>query len=293
MMKKFKFLNRNLSKRVLILGSSGIISLSLQKYLKNKKIPFKVYGKSKINLIENKNIFKLKKIISKKDCIIFISAEAPVKNYQMLYNNLIMSLNFCSEISYNSLNHIIYISSDAVYKDIKKPMTEKSKIEPNTLHGLMHKIRESIFKRYFKNKLLIIRPTLIYGKEDTHNGYGPNQFLNKSINKKRIELFGKGEEKRDHVFINDVTSIIFNCIIKKGVGVINVASGKVITFYNIAKIIKKITGSNLKIKHLKRNGPMPHDGYRAFNIGLIKKNFKTLNISSVQKGIEKYYLKKY
>ena len=94
MMKKFKFLNRNLSKRVLILGSSGIISLSLQKYLKNKKIPFKVYGKSKINLIENKNIFKLKKIISKKDCIIFISAEAPVKNYQMLYNNLIMSLNF-------------------------------------------------------------------------------------------------------------------------------------------------------------------------------------------------------
>ena len=66
MMKKFKFLNRNLSKRVLILGSSGIISLSLQKYLKNKKIPFKVYGKSKINLIENKNIFKLKKIISKR-----------------------------------------------------------------------------------------------------------------------------------------------------------------------------------------------------------------------------------
>ena len=34
MMKKFKFLNRNLSKRVLILGSSGIISLSLQKISK-------------------------------------------------------------------------------------------------------------------------------------------------------------------------------------------------------------------------------------------------------------------
>ena len=66
MMKKFKFLNRNLSNRVLILGSSGIISLSLQKYLKNKKIPFKVYGKSKINLIENKNIFKLKKLYQKR-----------------------------------------------------------------------------------------------------------------------------------------------------------------------------------------------------------------------------------
>ena len=36
---------------------------------------------------------------------------------------------------------------------------------------------------------------------------------------------------------------------------------------------------------------MPHGGYRAFNIDLLKKNFKKIKISSIQKGIEKYYLK--
>ena len=193
---KFKFLNSNLSKRVLILGSSGIISLNLQNYLTKKKVSFKVLGRSKVNLTLDKTIYKLKKMISKKDCVIFISAEAPVKNLKMLFNNIVMSLNFCSKFSNNSLNHLIYISSDAVYKDIKKPMTEKSLAEPNSLHGMMHKIRENIFKKTFKKKLLILRPTLIYGLEDTHNGYGPNQFLKKVKHKKVIKLFGKGEERR-------------------------------------------------------------------------------------------------
>ena len=288
---KFKFLNSHLSKRVLILGSSGIISLNLQKYLTKEKVSFKVLGRSKVNLTLDRNIYKLKKIISKKDCVIFISAEAPVKNLKMLFNNIVMSLNFCSNVSYNSLNHLIYISSDAVYKDIKKPMTEKSLAEPNSLHGMMHKIRENIFKKNFKKKLLILRPTLIYGLEDTHNGYGPNQFLKKVKNKEVIKLFGKGEERRDHVFIDDVTKIIFECIKKKGVGILNIASGKVVSFSNIVKIIKNVLGKKIKTKNLKRNGPMPHGGYRAFNIGLLKKNFKKIKISSIQKGIENYYLK--
>ena len=55
-------------------------------------------------------------------------------------------------------------------------MSEISKAEPNSLHGYMHLVREIIFKKYFKNKLLILRPTLIYGVEDNHQGYGPIYF---------------------------------------------------------------------------------------------------------------------
>ena len=37
---------------------------------------------------------------------------------------------------------------------------------------------------------------------------------------------------------------------------------------------------------------MPHGGYRAFDISLLKKNFKNLKISSIQDGIKKYYIEK-
>ena len=68
----------------------------------------------------------------------------------MLENSLKMSINFCEIIDLKSIEHLIYISSDAVYKDIKKPMSEISKTEPNSLHGYMHLVREIIFKNIFK-----------------------------------------------------------------------------------------------------------------------------------------------
>ena len=69
----------------------------------------------------------------------------------------------------------------------------------------MHATREAILKNKFSKILCILRPTLIYGIGDSHNGYGPNKFLRLIKKNKNISLFGKGEELRDHVSINDVT----------------------------------------------------------------------------------------
>ena len=69
--------------RIVILGSSGIISKNLQLKLKEKEISFIVLGKKKINL-KNKNSYMfLRKKIKNNDTVIFISAEAPVKNFEM------------------------------------------------------------------------------------------------------------------------------------------------------------------------------------------------------------------
>tara|TARA_B100001121_G_C18282645_1_gene431447 strand:- start:390 stop:515 length:126 start_codon:yes stop_codon:yes gene_type:complete len=37
---------------------------------------------------------------------------------------------------------------------------------------------------------------------------------------------------------------------------------------------------------------MPHNGYRAFNIKNLKRNFKNIKITLIQEGLLKYYLKK-
>ncbi len=287
-----KFLKKKKFSRVVIFGSSGIISSNLQSYLKKKKIPIKVIKSSYIDLRDKKKVKKIKRILKKDDSIVFISAEAPVKNFEMLENSLKMSINFCETIDSKSIEHLIYISSDAVYKDIKKPMSEISKTEPNSLHGYMHLVREIIFKKYFKNKLLILRPTLIYGVEDNHQGYGPNLFLTKSLEAKSIKIFGNGEERRDHVYIDDLIKILTDCLEKKIIGIINIASGQINSFYNIASFIQKLTKTKKKIIKLKRKGPMPHNGYRAFNINNLKRNFKNIKITLIQEGLLKYYLKK-
>ena len=142
----------------------------------------------------------------------------------------------------------------------------------------MHLRREKILRSKFKNRLCILRPTLIYGPHDSHDGYGPNRFVKLGVNKKNIVLFGNGDEKRDHVHVNDVVSVIMFCIFKRATGVLNIASGKGVS-------MKKLI---LTIQRIKRAGPMPHNGYRPFKVNLLKNNFKKLKITNIKQGIKSY-----
>ena len=65
-----------MKKKIIILGSSGIISKNLQKKLKKNKVKFTVYGKEKINLVKKKSINILRNKVSANDIIVFISAES-------------------------------------------------------------------------------------------------------------------------------------------------------------------------------------------------------------------------
>ena len=129
----------------------------------------------------------------------------------------------------------------------------------------MHLTRELILRKIFNNKLCILRPTLIFGKEDKHSGYGPNQFYKLTKKNKNIFLFGKGEEKRDHIYSRIVVSYIYFFLKKELNGIFNLASGQVTSFYEIAKWFQTNTNKKINVLFRKRKGPMPHKGYRSFN----------------------------
>ena len=58
-----------------------------------------------------------------------------------------------------------------------------------------------------------ICPTLIYGSNDPHNGYGPNLFLRNALDGKDIRLFGKGEElKRSYLYRGCIKLMLKNDI---------------------------------------------------------------------------------
>ncbi len=277
-----------MKKRVIVIGSTGIISTNLQKKLKEKNFKFITIGRKDINLKNNTSFKVLNKKIKKNDIIVFISAEAPAKNMKMFLSNLKICDNVCKSLESKKINKLIYISSDAIYSDTAKKINEKSQTLPNSIHGMMHLFREISLKTKFKDKLCILRPTLIYGPGDTHNGYGPNRFINLAKKNENIKLFGKGEERRDHIYIDDLINILFICIKKNKLGTYNIASGRVSSFNKIAKSIVSLSASKSKVLNSKRIGSMPHNGYRPFDISLIKKNFKNIELKSIQNGIKKY-----
>jgi len=257
--------------RVLVFGKSGTISNKFRQLIRKSKMNIKFFSSDNINLCCSKSSKKLLKLITKNDVIVFISAIAPAKTYSDFLANVSMATNFCTYVDENKVSQFIYISSDAVYSDSKKTLTESSNTNPNNIHGMMHVTRENIFKNKFSNKLLIIRPTLIYSETDTHNGYGPNMFIRYVKNNKKIKIFGKGEELRDHLYIDDLILVIISSIRLKSFGIINVSSGKLISFNNILNLILKLNPEfNQEIKYVKRLTPMPHNGYRPISNKLVQ-----------------------
>lgn len=270
--------------RVVILGSKSFIASELIKKLKKNNDNYLLINRNKINFKKENSTNKLIKILRKKDIVVFIAAVAPVKNFKMLNENLVICKHISSAIKKKGIKHLLYVSSDAVYSDTKNLITEKSQTEPENLHGFMHLMRENILK-LLNIRLCIVRPTLVYGTADPHNGYGPNKFIRLAQLKKNILIFGKGEEKRDHVHVKDVGLVLYNLIKINYAGIVNIVTGNAISFLTIALKIKNTY--KIKLKYLKRIGPMPHNGYRAFNNKLIKKIFPKVEFDNILDWVEK------
>jgi UDP-glucose 4-epimerase len=278
--------------RVIILGG-GFIASSIKSYLNKKNKPVLLIRKENIDLSISNELEKLLNIIKENDIIFVAAALAPVKNKFMYNYNIKIANNIFKILKKIKYSKLIYLSSDAVYSDTLKKINEKSKALPKSLHGKMHLRREKIFKKLKKTQLLFIRPTLVYGPNDPHNGYGPNKFIRESKIKSVINLFGKGEENRDHIFIDDLVKIVFKLIYGKYKGIFNIASGKIISFYKIANIIKKSSKKEIDIIFNPRKGEMPHKGYRAFDIYKIKKIFKNLKTKKITSYLIRELIKSY
>ena len=275
-------------KRIIFIGSNSFIASNVINELSNYKYKIVKISRQLVDLEKKNSINKLEKIIKDNDRIFFAAGCVPAKDKQMMLKNIKMIENFSKATSNKKISHFYYLSSDAVYSDTMKKINEKSKTYPDNFHGLMHLTRELYIKKNFdKTKLTIFRPTLVYGENDPHNGYGPNKFFRLAKHNKDISLFGNGEEKRDHIYIKDLSKLICKCINKSLVGEYNLVTSKLYTFMEISKIMKS-KFKKINIITSPRKGKMPHNGYRAFNnkkLNLISKDFKFKSIENWVKSL--------
>ena len=273
--------------RIVVIGANGFVGNSIYCKLKAEKYDVVKIIKKDVNLLEKESIEQLKNTIKRNDIVIFVSAIAPCKNLNEYHENLVMVNNFIMANIEKRASQIINISSDAVYGDSFKKMDEDSLTYPDSIHGSMHLMRETLLRSFFNDILTIIRPTLIYGSKDPHNGYGPNKFIRLINNKEDIKLFGEGEELRDHVYIEDVSNLVLEVVKGRVFGVFNAVSGEVMSFKDIANQLKIYKSSEIKIKPTLRKGKIPHNGFRAFEKSRAESIFKNFKFTAINDGLKK------
>jgi len=272
--------------RVVVIGAAGFVGGAVAARLRKDSVSVLALGRKEVDLLSPDAPDKLKALLKSGDSVIAASAKAPVKNPDMLVENMVMARAMVQALASIPLAHVVNISSDAVYADSDRPLTEASCASPGSLHGAMHLAREVMF-RELKAPLAILRPSLLYGASDPHNGYGPNRFRRLAAKGEELVLFGEGEERRDHVFIDDVAELALRVLYRKSTGVLNIASGEVHSFKEIAQQVINLSGKNSSLKGTKRSGPMPHNGLRPFDIAACRKAFPDFRYTSLDEGLRK------
>src|SRR5262245_24792423 len=273
---------RKAPRRVVIVGAGGFVGSAICARLAADKIPVLALTRNELDLLKPEAAATLQRLLRADDGVVFVSALAPTRNNAMLIDNLRLAEAVCAALAAQPVGHLVYVSSDAVYSDDANPVTERSCQQPSSLHGAMHLAREIVLRTTLKLPLAILRPTLIYGAKDPHNGYGPNRFRRLAAKGEAITLFGEGEEKRDHVHVDDVATLVGAVLQHRSIGTLNIATGRSASFREVAEMIVALSSRSVEIRGTPRQNPITH---RHFDITDCLKAFPEFHCIPLRDGL--------
>jgi nucleoside-diphosphate-sugar epimerase len=270
-----------------VIGAGGFVGGAIVDRLRRDGTAVEALTRKDVDLLAPDAVERLAGRLQNSDSVVAAAAIAPCKTPEMLKDNVVLATAIVRALARIEPAHVVNIGSDAVFADEPVPLTEASPKAPWSYHGVMHLAREVMFATEVKAPLATLRPTLIYGAQDPHNGYGPNQFRRKANRGEPIVLFGEGEERRDHVAVTDVAEIVALVLAHRSQGSLNVASGTVTSFRAVAELAVGLSGRQVAIKGTERRGPMPHNGYRPFDVAATSAAFPDFKYCALAEGMAK------
>jgi nucleoside-diphosphate-sugar epimerase len=273
--------------RALVLGASGFVGRATLAALAAAGIEAAAPSRAELDLEAPDAATRLAALAKPGDALVFISALTPSRGRDLatLARNVRIGEQVAAFVERGGVAHAVYVGSDAVYADDANPVREESPRHPGSLHGLMHVTREGMLG-YAAGRagvpLAVLRPAALYGAGDPHNSYGPNRFLRTARSDGKIALFGGGEEKRDHVLVDDVARLVVTCLRRRSAGVLNVASGRAWSFHEVARLVADLVGAGVAIETSPRSGSVTH---RHFDIAALHRAFPEFHPTALPDGL--------
>jgi nucleoside-diphosphate-sugar epimerase len=273
--------------RVVVLGASGFVGSRLVRRLQEHGVTTLGPTSAELDLTHPSSADRLVNLVRDGDSIVFAAALTPDKGNDVaaLMHNLRMAEVFGS-LKHCPCQQFIYISSDAVYDSDDSLVRTTTRPGPASLYGHMHLVRERIFAEAAQRwgcPLLVLRPCALYGLGDTHNSYGPNRFVRSAVTQQRIQLFGHGEELRDHLAVDDCVRLIELALHHRSEGLLNVATGRSVSFQAIATRIADLLDQAVTLEYQARRTPITH---RHYDITDVIRAFPGFRFTDIDSGLK-------
>ncbi|EHP85548.1 ADP-glyceromanno-heptose 6-epimerase [Methanotorris formicicus] len=143
----------------------------------------------------------------------------------------------------------IYASSAATYGNAPAPQKEDDAGKPNNIYGFSKWICDCIAKKYMERfpeaHIVGLRYFNVFGPREQYKGKMASmvwQLAKQMVDGKRPRIFKWGEQKRDQVYVKDVVKANLLAMDAKKSCIVNVGSGKAVTFNYIIEVLNKVLG---------------------------------------------------
>ena len=257
---------------LLVTGGCGFIGSNFINYYKEKNPYVKIINFDKLDYCSDKTGVNHDKLIignlKNKDLVLHIlndhdidtvihfAAQTHVDNsfgnsLEFTSDNILgtHTLLECCKV-YNKIKRFIHISTDEVYGEVDidhKGCSEKSLLNPTNPYAATKAGAEFIARSYyysFNMPIIITRGNNVYGPRQYPEKLIP-KFINQLLNNEKCTIHGKGETRRNFIFVVDVVKAI-EVILQKGIinNIYNIGTNNE---YSVSEIADKL------IKYLKPN----------------------------------------
>ena len=271
-----------MKKKILVCGSTGFIGRNTAEAFARLR-GYEVYGTYyKTKPFKNPNVKMIKadltdasdvsRAVKGMDCIIQLAAVTSgakdifASPQLHVTDNAVMSALIFRSAFDNKVSHVIFPSCTTMYQSSSVPLKEtdfdaNKQIFSGYFGSAWTKIYNEkmceFYSRIGDTKFTVIRHSNIYGpfdKFDIEHSHVFGATIAKVMDAKNgatITVWGEGKEKRDLLYISDLTDLFKTCLDKQTTKfeLVNAGLGSSISVGRLVQKIITLSGKKLKIKH--------------------------------------------
>jgi len=188
------------------------------------------------------------------------SVEDPLASHEA---NITGTLNVLLATRDNGVRKVIYASSSSVYGDTPTlPKREDMPPNPQSPYAVTKLAGEyycQAFQRVYGLSTVCLRYFNVYGpRQDPNSQYAAviPRFIQRAGEGNPPIIFGDGKQTRDFIFVKDAVEANILAAEGDGSGIFNIGKGEKLSINELAELIIKLVGNELKVVHQE---PRPGD----------------------------------